>query len=82
MTNNEIMKKLRIALDLKEDDMYEIFDLAGFSIGKSELSGIFRKPDHKNYRECRDEVLKSFLDGYIIKRRGHKDSTPKAVDGE
>lgn len=73
MTNNEIIKKLRIALDLKELDMVEIFELSGYEIKKSELSGIFRKEGHKNYKECSDLVLNHFLNGYIIHRRGLQD---------
>ena len=70
MTNNEIIKKLRIALDLKETDMIEIFELADYEIKKTELSGIFRKEGNKNYRVCSDQVLNHFLDGYIIYKRG------------
>lgn len=70
MTNNEIIKKLRIALDLKELDMIEIFEFAGYEIKKSELSGIFRKEGHKNYKVCSDELLNHFLNGYIIYKRG------------
>ena len=70
MTNNEIIKKLRIALDLKEMDMIEIFEFAGYEIKKSELSGIFRKEGHKNYKACSDELLNHFLNGYIIYKRG------------
>ena len=73
MTNNEIIKKLRIALDLKELDMIEIFELSGYEIKKQELSGIFRKEGHKNYRECSDLILNHFLDGYIIYKRGIKE---------
>jgi len=73
MTNNEILKKLRIALDLKEVDMIEIFNLADYEISKSELSGVFRKEGHKHYKECSDELLKTFLDGYIIYKRGSKE---------
>jgi uncharacterized protein YehS (DUF1456 family) len=73
MTNNEIIKKLRIALDLKEVDMIKIFELAGYEIKKSELSGIFRKEGHKNYRECTDQLLSHFLNGYIIYKRGVKE---------
>ncbi len=70
MTNNEIIKKLRIALDLKELDMIGILGLSGYEITKSELSGIFRKEGHKNYKECSDLVLNHFLNGYIIYKRG------------
>ncbi len=75
MTNNEIIKKLRIALDLKEVDIIEIFKLAGYEIKKAELSGIFRKREHKNFKECSDLLLNHFLNGYIIYRRGVKEST-------
>jgi len=73
MTNNEIIKKLRIALDLKEVDMVEIFELSGYEIKKQELAGIFRKQDSKNYKECSDELLCHFLDGFIIYKRGVKE---------
>lgn len=72
MTNNEIIKKLRIALDLKEPEMQEIFALSGYAINKAELSGIFRKQGHKNYKACSDLVLNHFLNGYIIYKRGVK----------
>ncbi len=70
MTNNEIIKKLRIALDLKEIDMIEIFEMSGYEIKKSELSGVFRKEGHKNYKVCSDLLLNHFLNGYIIQKRG------------
>jgi uncharacterized protein YehS (DUF1456 family) len=73
MTNNDVIKKLRIALDLKEIDMTEIFEHSGYEINKSELSGIFRKEGHKNYRECSDTLLNHFLNGYIIYKRGIKE---------
>lgn len=72
MTNNDIIKKLRIALDLKDADMYEIFDLAEFETNKATVSGVFRKADNKNYKECSDEMLEAFLNGYIIYKRGPK----------
>ncbi len=73
MTNNDVLKKLRIALDLKEADLFAIFALTDHSINKSELSGYFRNPTHKNFKTCSDEVLEAFLDGYIVYRRGPKD---------
>jgi len=69
MTNNLVFLKLKIALDLKADDLHEIMNLARFSIGKHELSAFFRKPDHKNYRECKDQVLRNFLKGLELKYR-------------
>ena len=73
LDSGSVIKKLRIALDLKELDMIEIFELSGYEIKKSELSGIFRKEGHKNYRECSDKVLNHFLNGYIAYRRGFEE---------
>lgn len=78
MTNNEILKKLRVALALRDDDMFPIFGLAGHEINKAQLSGMFRKKGHKNYIECSDEALTAFLDGYIIYRRGRKEEPADA----
>ena len=63
LTNNIIFKKLKIALDLKDEDIFSIMDLADFTISKPELSSIFRKKGNKNYRACKDEVLDKFLMG-------------------
>ena len=70
MTNNDIFKKLRIALSLKDFEIINILKLAEFKMSKAELSAIFRKEDHPNYRECGDQVLRNFLNGLIIKNRG------------
>ena len=69
LTNNIIFRKLRIALDLKADDVLEIMDLANLSMSKHELSAFFRKPDHKHFRECKDQILRNFLKGVQIKYR-------------
>lgn len=70
MTNNDILKKLRVALKLKDSDIIEILKLAGFDISKTELNALYRNPGHRNYKECRDQLLRNFLDGLIIKMRG------------
>ncbi len=72
MTNNEILKKLRIALNLKDTDIIEILKLADFDISKAELSALFRSEDQRNYRECGDQILRRFLNGLIIRNRGKK----------
>ncbi len=72
MTNNDILKKLRIALELKDTDIIEIMKLAGFEITKPELSALFRSPDHRNYKECGDQILRNFLNGLIIRNRGKR----------
>lgn len=69
LNNNMIFQKLRIALNLQTDDILAIFELAEFRISNHELSAFFRKPSHKNYRECKDQVLRNFLMGLQHKLR-------------
>ncbi|NOZ38536.1 MAG: DUF1456 family protein, partial [Gammaproteobacteria bacterium] len=59
----------KIALNLKDEDILEIMGLAGLSISKHELSAFFRRPDHKHYRECKDQILRNFLKGMRLKYR-------------
>ena len=70
LTNNAILKKLRIALELKEDDMLGILKLADADISKSELNALFRKEGHRNYKECGDQFLRNFLNGLTVRYRG------------
>ena len=70
LTNNIVFRKLRIALNLQAEDVLDIMMLGGLRISKHELSAFFRKPDHKNYRECNDQVLRNFLKGMQLKYRG------------
>ena len=72
LTNNIILKKLKIALNLKAEDVLEILHLAGFQLSKHELSAFFRKPGHKHYRECKDQILRNFLQGMQLKYRQKK----------
>jgi len=69
LTNNIIFRKLKIALDLKADDVLDILDLVNIRISKHELSAFFRKPDHKHYRNCKDQILRNFLKGVQLKYR-------------
>jgi len=61
--NNLILRKLKIALNLKSDEMLSLFKLGGSELSNSELSAIFRKEGHKNYRECGDKYIRVFLKG-------------------
>ena len=70
LTNNTILKKLRVAFELKEEDMHKVLELAGFSVSKPELSALFRLKGHKNYRACGDQLLRNFLKGLTIRHRG------------
>ena len=70
LTNNIIFNKLKIALSLKAENVLAILELSEFHISKHELSAFFRKSGHKHYRECKDQVLRNFLNGLQIKYRG------------
>lgn len=67
INNNIIFRKLKIALDLQADDILEILESAGVTLSKHALSAFFRKPGHKHYRACRDEVLQAFLSGVQLR---------------
>lgn len=69
LTNNIIFIKLKIALNLKAEDITAVMDLANFHISKHELSALFRKPGHKHYRDCQDQILRNFLQGLQLKYR-------------
>jgi len=81
MTNNDILKKLRVALMLRDDQIVEILELVDFRISKSELGAFFRAEDHPNYVECGDQVLRNFLNALVIHLRGTKENpkNPTAV---
>jgi uncharacterized protein YehS (DUF1456 family) len=70
LNNNMIFRKLKIALDFKDENILEVMELAGFPVSKHELSAFFRKQDHKNYRNCQSQILRNFLKGLQIKFRG------------
>ncbi|MEO0046136.1 MAG: hypothetical protein RL705_1327 [Bacteroidota bacterium] len=74
MTNNDIFKKLRVALMLRDDQIVEILELVDFRISKSELGAFFRDEKHENYMECGDQVLRNFLNGLVIHLRGTKEN--------
>ena len=69
ITNNIILRKLKIALDLKADDVLEILELVNLRISKHELSAFFRKQGHKHYRVCKDQILRNFLQAVQLKYR-------------
>jgi uncharacterized protein YehS (DUF1456 family) len=69
LSNNDILKKIRIALELKDEDIKAIMSLAGVELSKAELSALFRKRGHPNYRPCGDQFLRNFLVGLTAKYR-------------
>ena len=63
ITNNTVLKKLRVAFELKEEDVLQLMAATGFQVSKPELSALFRKPGHHNFRACGDQFLRNFLKG-------------------
>lgn len=72
MTNNDILKKLRVALQLRDDQIVDILGLVDFNVSKSEINALFRNEDHPNFKPCGDQILRNFLNGLVIHLRGPK----------
>lgn len=70
INNNVVLKKLRVAFELKDVDMHEVFAAAGFPVSKPELTALFRQPGNRNYRACGDQLLRNFLKGLTLRVRG------------
>tara|TARA_B110001452_G_C14973933_1_gene340427 strand:- start:101 stop:349 length:249 start_codon:yes stop_codon:yes gene_type:complete len=77
LTNNDILKKLRVALKMRDDDIVKVLSLVDFKISKSELGAFFRTEDHPKYMECQDQILRNFLNGLIIYKRGPRENKHK-----
>lgn len=70
VTNNVVLKKLRVAFELKDVDMHQILESVGFPVSKPELSALFRQPGHKNFKLCGDQLLRNFMKGLTLRLRG------------
>jgi hypothetical protein len=79
MNNNDIFKKLRVALQLRDDQIVEIMQLVDFRISAAELGAFFRNADHPKYMDCGDQVLRNFLNGLVIHLRGTKEEPKNAM---
>ena len=79
LSNNDILKKLRVALSLRNDDIVEILSLVDFEITKGALGDLFRNEDHPGFVEAGDQLLRNFLNGLIIYKRG-KPGEPKIIE--
>lgn len=75
LSNNIVFQKLRIALNMKAEDILDVLQLIDFRLSKHELSAFFRKPDNKHYRECKDQVLRNFLLGLQRQLRPNDDES-------
>ncbi len=76
LTNNIVFNKIKIALNLKAEDVLIILESSELRISKHELSAFFRKPGHKHYRDCKDQILRNFLNGLQHKYREASEATP------
>ena len=63
LTNNTILKKMRIALNLQAEGMLQLFDAGGKTLTRGDLTVLFRKPTHKHYKACGDELFLAFFEG-------------------
>ena len=77
LTNNDILKKLRVALKMRDNDIVKVLSLVDFKISKSELGAFFRSEDHPKYMDCQDQILRNFLNGLIIQKRGPREDKRK-----
>lgn len=80
MTNNDIFKKLRVALQLRDDQIVEILELVDFRMSKGEIGNFFRNEDHPKYVECGDQVLRNFLNALVIYLRGTKEEPKNPME--
>ncbi|WP_293870905.1 DUF1456 family protein [Flavobacterium sp.] len=80
MNNNDIFKKLRVALQLRDDQIVEILELVDFIMSRGEIGNLFRNEDHPNFMECGDQVLRNFLNGLVIHLRGTKENPKNAME--
>jgi len=72
LNNNIIFKKLKIALNLKDEDILTILNQVDMRVGKHELSAFFRNPTQNQYRACKDQILRNFIHGMQLKYRVDK----------
>lgn len=70
VNNNVVLKKLRVAFELREEHLVELMAAAGFRVSRPELTALFRNPGHPNYRACGDQFLRNFLKGLTARVRG------------
>lgn len=82
LSNNDILKKLRVAMHFRDEDIIEVLSLVNYKISKSELGAFFRRADHPKYKEVQDQILRNFLNGLIIYNRGTMDDKPNRKEVE
>jgi len=69
INNNMILRKLRIAFEMRDNDVVDTLRNVGFSVSKSEITALFRAPNHRHYMECGEQFLRNFLKGLTQRYR-------------
>lgn len=83
LTNNDILKKLRVALKMRDDDIVEVLALVDFRISKGEVGNFCRSEEHPKFVKLKDQVLRNFLNGLVIYKRGpREDKRPKPTPAQ
>ena len=83
LNNNVILRKIRIAMELREQAMLTVLELGGMDVSKTELGALFRRRNHAHYMPCGDQLLRNFLKGLAIYLGKHEDKeTPDSPDEE
>lgn len=80
--NNFVLRKLRYALNLRERDIKDIFELDSYKIEESIITQYMDKEDSPLFKELSDDVLERFLNGLITHKRGKKEDTAYASKRE
>ena len=69
LNNNIVFRKIKIALNLKVEDIVELLASIDLRVSKPEITALFRKPSQKQYRPCQNQFLRNFLLGLQKKHR-------------
>ena len=80
MTNNDMLRRLRFAFDLGDDAMIDLFALGGLTASRAEVSDWLKRDEDPAFQPCEDKALASFLNGFIVRRRGRREGAPPVVD--
>ncbi len=73
MNNNDVLRRIRYTFDFDDSSMIAIFGLAGLEVTRAEVSDWLKKDEDPDYQECSDPQLATFLNGFIVDKRGRKD---------
>ena len=77
MTNNDFLRRLRYALNIKDNIMVQIFKKGNIIVTREDVIDYLKKDIDEGFKKLSNNDLISFLDGLIIQKRGKKeDGTP------